>query len=272
MAKAGTCSICGTHVWLTEYGACQFGHDASCVFDIYEADPGVGSGGETVLRTVRGGAITVAPDRMEMILGVAPLVAAKMRASAGTNWGWPAQKLAGVDPDAAIIHSLQCYHGEHNKGWLVGTLDRMYWLGKNLVHGESVQPLFYDWIVEVNVGNAALNMAFAFVPNGGTIALGKRPATLLIGADQFQMRPAEADEFVALIREMRHAGAMAAALEREEEERQRAEAAAAYQPQATAGASPAEHLKGLAELLAMGAVTEEEYQAKKAEILSREWH
>ena len=115
-------------------------------------------------------------------------------------------------------------------------------------------------------------MAFAFAPSGGTLALGKRPATLLIGADQFQMRPPEADEFITFIREMQQVGALAAAIaQEEEEERRRAEAAAMQQPAASASASPTEHLKGLAELFAMGAISEDEYQAKKAEILSREW-
>lgn len=39
MAKAGYCEVCKKDVWLEEDGSCQFGHPASSVSNVYEAQP-----------------------------------------------------------------------------------------------------------------------------------------------------------------------------------------------------------------------------------------
>jgi len=126
----------------------------------------------------------------------APLVAQRIKESVLRDWGWPSQKLADIDPDAVIIHSVQCCHGEGHKGWLVATLERMWWLEKGLLRSAE-QPLGYDWEIEVHERGR-------LAPRS-PVGISSRRGVLCVGADYFQMHAEEVDDFARFVRQMQQA-------------------------------------------------------------------
>jgi len=215
--------------------------------------------GDLVLQTVSGSTFTLPLAAFEHMQRHAPLVARRLLESPKRDWGWPATKLAQVNPDAVMLHQVKCYHGEHHKGRLIATLDQLWWLERGLA-GSAEQPLSYDWVVEVSKRS---NLA-KFANGPGVLGVDARRGLLTIGADLFQMHASEVDEFGLFLRQMQQA------LGRLEEQGPVLETeAVASSP--LRSATPTALLKELAELRDLGIVTVDEFQAKKAELLSKEW-
>ena len=169
--------------------------------------------------------------------------------------GLATTRLAEIDPEAVILHAVKCYHGESHEGWLVGTLDQLWWLEKG-IFGSAEQPLSYTWGVEVRKRS--------HLTSTSPVGIQARRGLLAIGGGLFQMHARQLDDFGLFLRQMQ------LALGRLGDSDPLSESvvaeAAVAQP-----VSPTSLLKELAELRDLGVVTEDEFQAKKTEILSKQW-
>ena len=258
-APMWTCSKCGedSEDEFSACWSCGTGRDGGDPTPVFDSDSG-----DLILRTVNQSTLTLPRTDFEHMQRQTPLVASRLIESSACDWGWPATKLAEIDPDAVILHEVRCYHGVGNKGWLVATLDQMWWLEKGLL-GSAEQPLSYDWLIEVSK-RSRLSSAYG-VGGGVPVGIKARRGVLTVGADQFQMHASEVDEYARLVRQMQLALEM---LENSGSSLGDAAGADTPPPQPE---SPAVRLKELAELRDLGIVTEEEFQAKKAELLSKDW-
>jgi hypothetical protein len=150
-------------------------------------------------------------------------------------------------------------HGQDNAGWLVATLSQLWWLRQG-AFSSAVQPLYYDWVVEYEASDQLLDAAASLVTGSFRLNMMGKSAVLRVGADQFQMAPCDAEYFAALIRDMQEALLAT----------ERASQQTASTPTGS-GDSPVRVLRELAELHSAGVLSDEEFNAKKAELLSRPW-
>jgi hypothetical protein len=218
-----------------------------------------GESGGVALSTVAGVPHELGPQQMELIEQVAPVLSTRLRQVGAADWGWPARKLLDVAPDSVIIHALRCMHGQDNAGWLVATLSQLWWLRQG-AFSSAVQPLYYDWVVEYEASDQLLDAAASLVTGSFRLNMMGKSAVLRVGADQFQMAPCDAEYFAALIRDMQEALLAT----------ERASQQTASTPTGS-GDSPVRVLRELAELHSAGVLSDEEFNAKKAELLSRPW-
>lgn len=136
---------------------------------------------------------------MQIIESLAPLVADRIKATQGVNWGWIHQRLASIAPEEHILHAQDCYHGEGNRGSLVATTDEIWWLTNGMFHKEDV-PIGYGWKVETTKYGGVIGTATALM-GGASLGTATRNGILSIGGEQFQMKPDECDYFAQLIRQ-----------------------------------------------------------------------
>lgn len=215
--------------------------------------------GDLLLLTVSNSQFALPIEVLEHLRRSAPLVADRLLQSGTRDWGWPSEKLAQIDAEAVIVHEVKCYHGEGHKGWLVATLEQLWWLEKGLF-GTAEQPLSYAWDVEVRKNSRLV----AGPISGAPLGIKARRGILAVGGELFQMHAGEVDDFAQFLRQMQLA--LTGLEESKPLPDNVAGGNAAPQPE-----SPAVRLKELAELRDLGIVSEEEFQAKKAELLSKEW-
>lgn len=172
-----------------------------------------------------------------------------------------ALQTVGAD-DEVVVHAVGCRHGEGESGWLVATNRRIWWFGKlrgvgALLMKKDAVELSYLRAVKVTSSNTVFSNLVA-LRTGAFNMIGK-PATLSLGRDQFQMTTAEAERFAKVVRDARVEIADAEAEQRDGSTR------------SVATSSPAEDLSKLADLRDRVILSEAEFEAKKAEILSRPW-
>lgn len=217
--------------------------------------------GDLLMRTVCGNDDALSAPVFELISQLAPLVAQRILESPGRDWGWPAEKLAEIDPGAVILQTVKCYHGQGHKGWLVATLDQVWWLEKGLFLSAE-QPLSYAWDIEAS--KQSILASSAGLGAGLPVGINARRGVLDIGGDLFQMHSSEIDDFGLFMRQMQ------VALSRTDEIASSADPAP-MAPSVAQTVSPAVRLKELAELRDLGILSEDEFQSKKAELLAKEW-